>query len=211
MLLVLVIRLLNSPADTLIDYHRPEQVSSSSATATRADAIKLLFIYGLSGFGYIITATYLPLFLSGSLSGIDPVQVWAVFGLAAAPSCFIWHKLVLKYGYHHSFRLNLLVQAIGVCLPVFSHSLIFCLTSALLVGCTFMGTVTIALPQARRLAHVVSFNMIAAMTAVYGIGQIAGPLVAGGLYSVFGSFNASLTAAAALLIIASLLVGGRAR
>ncbi len=205
-LLVLIFRLLNSPADILIDYRRPEQISSSPDAATREKAIKLLFIYGLSGFGYIITATYLPLFLSGSLSGIDPVQVWAVFGLAAVPSCFIWHKFVLKYGYRHSFMMNLWVQAVGVFLPVFSHSLVFCLASALFVGFTFMGTVTIALPEAKRLAHIVSFNMIAAMTAVYGIGQIAGPLIAGMLYSVSGSFDFSLTAAAASLLIAGLLV-----
>ena len=44
-------------------------------------------VYGLAGFGYIITATYLPLFLSGSLQSVDPVHLWALFGLAAAPSC----------------------------------------------------------------------------------------------------------------------------
>ncbi len=52
----------------------------------------------LAGFGYIITATYLPLFLSGSLQSVDPIHLWALFGLAAAPSCLIWHKLVLKWG-----------------------------------------------------------------------------------------------------------------
>uniref|UniRef100_UPI0035C8243E YbfB/YjiJ family MFS transporter n=1 Tax=Klebsiella pneumoniae TaxID=573 RepID=UPI0035C8243E len=43
-------------------------------------------VYGLAGFGYIITATYLPLFLSGSLQSVDPVHLWALFGLAAAPA-----------------------------------------------------------------------------------------------------------------------------
>ncbi len=96
-------------------------------------------------------------------------------------------------GYRRSFRLNLVLQAIGVLLPIFSHDLMFCLASTLLVGFTFMGTVTIALPEARRLAGAVSFNMIAAMTAVYGVGQIAGPLIAGELYSLTRSFNPSLT------------------
>ncbi len=40
-------------------------------------------VYGTAGFGYIITATYLPLFLSGSLQSVDPVHLWALFGLAA--------------------------------------------------------------------------------------------------------------------------------
>ncbi|HBK4648502.1 TPA: YbfB/YjiJ family MFS transporter, partial [Klebsiella michiganensis] len=167
---------------------------------------------GLAGFGYIITATYLPLFLSGSLNVIDPVQIWAIFGLAAVPSCFIWHRLVIKLGYRRAFTLNLLIQAIGVILPAWSHALPFCILSALLVGCTFLGTVTIALSEGRRLNHLVSFNMIAAMTATYGIGQIVGPLVAGTLYARSGSFNPSLSAAAiALLAAAALVAAGAGR
>ena len=202
----IIFRLLNSPPDTLTDYHRPASFTAVSGACTQSAALKLLVIYGLAGFGYIITATYLPLFLSGSLAGLDPVQVWAVFGLAAVPSCFFWHRLVQRDGYRRSFRLNLVLQAIGVLLPVFSHGLMFCLASALLVGFTFMGTVTIALPEARRLAGAVSFNMIAAMTAVYGIGQIAGPLIAGEFYSLAGSFNPSLIAAALCLFAAGMLV-----
>ncbi len=209
-LFLLILRLLNSPPDSLIGYSQPVSVSTDVEEASRPAAIKLLFVYGLSGFGYIITATYLPLFLSGSLSGFDPVQVWAIFGLAAVPSCFIWHRLLIKYGYRKSLIANLLIQAIGVLLPAISHSVTFCLASALLVGFTFMGTVTIALPEGKRLAHVVSFNMISAMTAFYGIGQIAGPLIAGALYSATASFSPSLAAAAVALIIAAGLVAVRA-
>jgi hypothetical protein len=43
-----------------------------------------------------------------------------------------------------------------------------------LVGGTFVGTVTIAVPAARHAAHLVRFNLVAAMTAAYGVGQIAG-------------------------------------
>ncbi|MEC5319681.1 YbfB/YjiJ family MFS transporter [Brenneria populi subsp. brevivirga] len=206
LLYAVVFRLLNSPPDILINYHKPSYTTTSGGPQTQAAAVKLIAAYGLAGFGYIITATYLPLFLSGSLAGIDPVHVWAVFGLAAVPSCFFWHRLTLRYGHRRSFRLNLFIQAAGVLLPFFSHGLIFCLASALMVGFTFMGTVTIALPEARRLADVVSFNMIAVMTAVYGIGQIAGPLIAGALYAWTDSFNPSLIAAALALGVAAMIV-----
>ena len=73
-------------------------------------------------------------------------------------------------------------------------------------GFTFMGTVTIALPKAKSLSHQVSFNMIAAMTALYGVGQIAGPLIAGALYQIAASFNPALYAAALALLIAAGLV-----
>ncbi len=91
-------------------------------------------------------------------------------------------------------------------LPACSASLLFCVLSALLVGFTFMGTVTIALPKAKSLSHQVSFNMIAAMTALYGVGQIAGPLIAGALYQIAASFNPALYAAALALLIAAGLV-----
>lgn len=210
-LFILALRLLLSPADYLIAYQSPAGVQDQQAQGRVREAWKLLLVYGLAGFGYIITATYLPLFLSGSLNAIDPVQIWAIFGLAAVPSCFIWHRVVIRFGYRRAFTLNLLIQAVGVILPAWSHALPFCLLSALLVGFTFMGTVTIALPQGRRLNHLVSFNMIAAMTATYGVGQIVGPLVAGALYERSGSFNPSLSAAAGALVVAAALVaaGGR--
>lgn len=212
LLFMLVFRLLLSPPDYLVDY-QPQAVGQiEQVKGPVRDAWRLLAIYGLAGFGYIITATYLPLFLSGQLSSLDPVQLWAIFGLAAVPSCFVWHKVVQKYGYRRAFTANLLVQAAGVVLPAFSQSLLFCLLSALLVGFTFTGTVTIALPEAKRLAHLVRFNMIAAMTAIYGIGQIIGPLVAGELYGITGSFSGSLMAATgALLLAGGLVMAGRSK
>lgn len=212
LLFVLVFRLLLSPPDYLADYQPQAMSQVEQVKGPVRDAWRLLAIYGLAGFGYIITATYLPLFLSGQLSSLDPVQLWAIFGLAAVPSCFVWHKVVLKYGYRRAFTANLLVQAAGVVLPAFSQSLLFCLLSALLVGFTFTGTVTIALPEAKRLAHLVRFNMIAAMTAIYGIGQIIGPLVAGELYGITGSFNGALMAATgALLLAGGMVMAGRSK
>ena len=206
LLLALAIRWLLTPPAALVRASHVETSLHASGSDTRRGAWRLLMVYGLAGFGYIITATYLPLFLSGSLQSVDPVHLWALFGLAAAPSCLIWHKLVLKWGYRQALTRNLLVQALGVILPACSASLLFCVLSALLVGFTFMGTVTIALPKAKSLSHQVSFNMIAAMTALYGVGQIAGPLIAGALYQIAASFNPALYAAALALLIAAGLV-----
>ncbi|KAF1052533.1 MAG: hypothetical protein GAK43_01869 [Stenotrophomonas maltophilia] len=166
-------------------------------------ALPLLALYGLAGFGYIITATYLPLLVRDALGNIDPVQVWAAFGLGAAPSCFFWHRLHLRLGTRGALVLNLLVQALGVVLPALRHDAFSYLASALLVGGTFMGTVTIAMPAARRAARRVRFNMLAAMTAVYGVGQILGPLASSALFGLAQSFAPALAAAAAALVLAA--------
>jgi MFS family permease len=180
-------------------------IVASVADETGADelgALRLVLAYGLAGFGYIVTATYLPLLIHAALGEVDPLQAWALFGLGAAPSCFLWHALHMRFGTRHALILNLLVQAIGVALPALSHTPVAYLASALLVGGTFAGTVTIALPAARRIAPQVRFNMVATMTVAYSLGQIAGPLLANQLYARSQGFDTALLAAAATLVLA---------
>jgi MFS family permease len=165
----------------------------------------LVLIYGLAGLGYIVTATYLPVLVGAALPGLNSAHVWAVFGLGAAPSCFLWHRLHERLGTRQALRLNLLLQALGVALPVLAPSAAGYLLSAILVGGTFVGTVTIAMPAAQRAAvKAAKFgaNMMAVMTIVYGIGQIIGPVLAGSLYAQSHSFNSALLAAAGALLLA---------
>ena len=177
--------------------HGSENSGSSPLGATR-----LIIVYGLAGFGYIITATYLPLLIRTALASVDPLHIWAMFGLGAAPSCFLWHRLHVRWGTSRSLMANLLVQAAGVALAI-SQAPAAYVVSALLVGGTFMGTVTIAMPAARKVAAKVRFNILALMTASYGVGQIVGPLIAGALYGRTHSFDASLMFAATALLIAA--------
>ncbi|WP_253251978.1 YbfB/YjiJ family MFS transporter [Janthinobacterium sp. GW458P] len=162
----------------------------------------LVLIYGLAGLGYIVTATYLPVLVGAALPGINSAHVWAVFGLGAAPSCFLWHRLHERLGTRRALRLNLLLQALGVALPVLAPSAAGYLLSAILVGGTFVGTVTIAMPAAQRAAVKAGTNMMARMTVVYGVGQIIGPVLAGSLYAQSHNFNSALLAAAGALLLA---------
>ncbi|WP_420991697.1 YbfB/YjiJ family MFS transporter [Cupriavidus sp. 30B13] len=183
-----------------------EAAGAAAAAASGPGPWPLIASYGLAGFGYIVTATYLPLFVRDALGQVDPIHVWAVFGLGAAPSCYLWHALHGRLGTRRALALNLLVQAGGVILPALSHSAWSYLASALLVGGTFVGTVTIAMPAARRVAHAVKFNLLAAMTSAYGIGQVAGPLASGALMGHSHSFNGPLSAAAAALLGAAAVI-----
>ncbi|QRY77689.1 YbfB/YjiJ family MFS transporter [Pseudomonas sp. PDNC002] len=200
----LVLSLLAAPA-----LRRPEGKTTPStehnpAQAPALSAQIILLVYGLAGFGYIITATYLPLLMKSGLGAIDPLQVWAAFGLGAAPSCFLWHRLHLRLGSRVALALNLFVQAVGVMLPALGDSAFLYLGSAVLVGGSFMGTVTIAMPAARAVASQVRFNILAAMTALYGVGQIVGPLAASALRGMTGSFIPALAAAASALLMGAL-------
>lgn len=168
-------------------------------------AYALIVIYALAGFGYIITATYLPLLVRNALPNLDAAQIWAIFGLGAIPSCFFWHRIHRSFGTQVTLSSNLGLQAFGVVLPILLPTALGYLLSALLVGGTFMGTVTIAMPVAQQIAGQSKSNLIAIMTVVYGLGQIIGPIVVNALFTIYHTLNSSLITAAAALLIAAVI------
>ncbi|MEE4622390.1 YbfB/YjiJ family MFS transporter [Pseudomonas alliivorans] len=189
--------------DRLAISHAQNHSAAARSHQIPLGAWPLILAYGLAGFGYIITATYLPMLIKDSLGDVNPVHVWAAFGLGAAPSCYFWHRIHMSQGTHQALRFNLLVQAAGVVLPVVFPNAFGYVASALIVGGTFMGTVTIAMPAAKRISHMVKFNLIAVLTAAYGIGQILGPLLANYLYALSGAFDSSLVTASLALVISA--------
>jgi len=176
--------------------------SQAVIPGTPMGAWPLILVYSQAGFGYIVTATYLPLFVKQALGTVDPVQVWAVFGLGAIPSCLLWHRVQQRWGTRIALGSNLTVQLVGVLLPALSRSPAAFLLSAVLVGGTFMGTTTIAMSAARVVAAQLSFNILAVMTAGYGIGQILGPLTSDLLFHRYGGFETPLGVAGAVLALA---------
>ena len=73
-----------------------DPAAGSAATAppvtpeNRRDARWLVGIYGLAGFGYIITATFLPVIARQALPGSPwPDYFWPLFGLAIVPGALI--------------------------------------------------------------------------------------------------------------------------
>lgn len=187
---------------------RPQPAFESNLSHSYAKtpkAISLIMIYALAGFGYIITATYLPLLVKQALPNIEAAHIWAIFGLGAIPSCFFWHYLHDRLGTRVALSSNLGLQAIGVVLPIIIPTAWGYLLSALLVGGTFMGTVTIAMPVAQRITRQSKSNLIAIMTVVYGLGQIIGPIIANTLFSMYHTLDSSLITAATALLIATLI------
>lgn len=180
-------------------------VNLSFTHFTITNPLPLVIVYGLAGFGYIITATYLPLLVKSALPELDSAHVWAIFGLGAIPSCFLWHILHQKWGTKISLFANLSLQAFGVILPLILPSTIGYLVSAFIVGGTFMGTVTITMPVAQYLTRQTKNNLIAIMTVVYSIGQIIGPIVTNTLFAVTHSLDSSLVTASIALVIAAVI------
>ena len=167
---------------------------------------RLILAYGLFGFGYVITATFIVAIVRGvpAIRALEPV-IWIMYGLAAAPSVAIWTRVAGRLGVPAAFALASIVEACGVLASVAWPSEIGLSLAAILVGGTFMGLTALGLIRARTLASGDPRRALALMTAAFGLGQIIGPSFAGALSERLGGFAApSVVAAAALLIAAAL-------
>ena len=168
----------------------------------------LTVAYGLFGFGYVITATFISTMVRAepSLRAIEPV-VWLAVGLAAVPSVALWAWIGRRWGNDRGFALACLVEAVGVAISVLVADPAVVLVAAALLGGTFMGITALGLIHARALAAGDPRRLLALMTAAFGLGQMIGPTFAGVVHDLGGGFTApSLAAAAALVVAAGLVV-----
>jgi predicted MFS family arabinose efflux permease len=101
----------------------------------------------------------------------------------------------------------------AIVLSAFAASTVTIVASAVLFGGTITGIVALGLIYGRSLSVGDPRRTIALMTAVFGLGQVVGPVYAGVVFDLTGSFSApSLTAAAALFLAAGLVgIGASSR
>lgn len=162
----------------------------------------LVTAYGLFGFGYVITATFIVAIVRGApeLRAIEPF-VWLVVGLAGAPSVAVWAAVGRRFGVVRAFGIACLVEAAGVTASVVWISLPGLFVAAVFLGGTFIGITALGLVAARSLTAGNPRRALAIMTAAFGLGQTVGPVVAGYGYDLTGSYLLpSLFAAAALVV-----------
>ena len=164
--------------------------------------------YGLFGFGYVITTTFLVAIvrLTAEIRVLEP-WIWILFGLAAIPSVTIWARLGERIGPMNAFAVACIVEAVGVAASVEWVTITGVCFSALLLGGTFMGLTALGFIAARVLSAGNPHRAFGRMTASFGIGQMVGPTLAGFLSEQLGDFRvASLIAAGALIAAAALAI-----
>ena len=188
------------------DRREPTAAKASAGRKPRGLA-SLVVAYGLFGFGYVITATFLVTIVRGSpdVRPLEPL-VWIVVGLTAIPSVALWTWAGRRVGIARAFALACVLEALGVAASVLWITTPGILLAAALLGGTFMGLTALGLIQGRQLASGDPRRTLAIMTAAFGVGQIVGPAVAGVVYDATGSFVAPSLAAVAALLIGAVLV-----
>lgn len=207
-----LLSLLAFAAVTVLIRPVPPSIKTSADIARDGRAagplIALIVSYGLFGFGYVITATFLVQLVrtNAAIAPIEPV-IWLIVGLAAIPSVAIWSAVGRRIGTGRGYALACLVEALGVLASVLWIAPAGAILAAVLLGGTFVGITVLGFVATRKLVAGDVARMIALMTAAFGLGQIIGPIFAGWMHDLTGSFLTPSVAAAAALAVGAILVG----
>lgn len=186
--------------------HADAHADPGTSRWTRA-MMRLIAGYGLFGFAYIIPATFLPLFARDALGDARYyVWFWPACGIAAALSALVSVTVARRFGDRMLLRACYLAEAAGVALPAVSVHPASIAASAVLLGSTFVVITVTSLREARVLAPGRANWLIAAMTAAFALGQVAGPLAAAYLIDAHGSFARPLLLAAGVLLVSLALL-----
>ncbi len=171
----------------------------------KAESRILTFAYGLSGFGYIITATFLPVIARNAMPESNLHDVfWPLFGACVAIGAALAVFIPVHLDHRRLLGVCYLMQAAGVFASVAWPSLGGFALGSILLGLPFTAITLFAMREAHRLALATrspANRLIGLLTASYGLGQIAGPPLATQLVKQTGTFSPSLLAAAGALIV----------
>lgn len=171
--------------------------------------ILLLLVYFLEGFGYIIGMTFIVAFVQVVTNSPESARAtWVLTGLAAMLSAPVWRYLARK-GYVTVLIFALVLQGVGVLLPVVSNTTTAAMIGGFLLGGTFMGIVAVAMQYATTISGKASANTVATMAAVYGIGQIIGPIIVAATAPAQGFSIAFVISSISLFFAAGLLLAGK--
>lgn len=168
--------------------------------------------YGLAGFGYIVTATFLPVIARQALPGSVWLDLfWPLFGLGVALGALLTLRLPMHWDRRRLLMAAYAMQALGVAMSVWLPSLLGFALGSLLLGLPFTAITLFAMQEARRLRPHNTSAYIGMLTAAYGLGQIAGPPLVALLLNRSADpgrgFALSLSAAAMALLMGVFIFG----
>ncbi|MBC7436438.1 MAG: YbfB/YjiJ family MFS transporter [Bdellovibrionales bacterium] len=194
----------------------PAYTAAVNLPTGKGELALLSFGYGLAGFGYIITATFLPVIARQAIPGSAWLDLfWPLFGTGVMLGATIASRIpsggdnrVLLAGCYF-------VQAAGIGLGILSPSAAGFALGSLLLGLPFTAITFFAMQEVRRLRPASVPSYMGLLTVLYGIGQIVGPPLVALLLrhsaTAGEGFALALELAAAALVVGGLVFAGMAR
>ncbi|QND65890.1 MFS transporter [Mesorhizobium loti] len=178
------------------------EVAREPALRMDRSLVKVIIAYGLFGFGYVVTATFLVAIVrQGGGSRVFEAMVWMVAGLAGFPSIWLWQKIAARIGLYAAYVLACFIEVVGVTASVAIGGRTGPLLGGVLLGGTFIAITAFGLQAARQQAPSAPRRIFALMTAAFGLGQIIGPVAAGFLAQLSGGFFLASIVAAGVLVV----------
>lgn len=170
----------------------------------------LTLAYGIAGFGYIVTATFLPVIAREALPGSPWLDMfWPIFGLGVVMGALLSTRLRVSGDLRLLLAASYAVQACGIGISVLSPTLAGFAVGSLMLGVPFTAITFFAMQEVRRLRPALAPSYMGLVTAMYGIGQIVGPPMVGWLLrrsaNAGAGFTLSLEVAASVLVLGALL------
>jgi predicted MFS family arabinose efflux permease len=194
----------------VVSAHPADALVGNGPIHGRAEVGWLTAAYGLAGFGYIITATFLPVIARTALPGSRWLDFfWPLFGLGIIVGALLATRLHLAGDLRRALAVCYFVQAAGVVASLLWPTLGGFAFGSLLLGLPFTAIPFFGMQEARRLRPANAASTMGLLTALYGLGQIVGPLLTAMLLRRTGSpglgFNLALEGAAATLVVGALM------
>ena len=176
----------------------------------------LAMAYGIAGFGYIITATFLPVIARQALPGSHWLDLfWPILGCGVIIGALVASRLRVALDLRLMLLGCYLIQAAGVGLSLWHPTLLGFALGSLLLGLPFTAITYFAMQEARRIRPHHVPGTIGLLTAFYGIGQIIGPPLAAHLLAQAttpaAGFDRALTMAVGSLVLGAVMFGVLAR
>ncbi|WP_287966161.1 MULTISPECIES: YbfB/YjiJ family MFS transporter [Diaphorobacter] len=168
--------------------------------------------YGLAGLGYIVTATFLPVIARAALPSGSPWPdlFWPMFGAGVAVGAALSTRAPSAWDRRWLLLAAYALQALGIVLGLLWPTPAGFALSSALVGLPFTAITFYGLQEARRLWPQSADSFASLVTAVYGLGQIAGPPLVAWLLAHADAgqgFARGLTLAAGALVAGAAMYG----
>ena len=184
---------------------------TATAARERPGEVPLLAgAYGLAGFGYIITATFLPVIARQAMPGSPWLDLfWPIFGAGVMTGAALASRIRGAGDQRLRLAACYFVQALGILTGLWSPTPAGFALGSLLLGLPFTAITFFALQEVRRLRPASPSGLTGLITALYGLGQIVGPPLATALLArtadTSRGFAPSLEIAAGALLLGAVV------
>jgi MFS family permease len=187
-----------------------------SRCASHAEMTLLALAYGFAGFGYIITATFLPVIARESLPASAWLDLfWPIFGTGAVIGALLATRLPPTGDRRYLLAGGHALQALGIAIGIWFPTAAGFAIGSLMLGFPFTAITFFAMQEARRLKRDSAASFMGLLTTTYGLGQVVGPPLVALLLVVnegrAGGFDSSLQVASLALLAGTVLYCAMAR